>query len=115
MSIATISDTGRQLNKLYEITVEITISNRKIQAVFYSTRKIDTLSKLGNFLNEQQYNKRIRVFGSSYSYQSDVFYLPVSIKYESDSNRYILSYYVNDGDGWRISYFSNATFFVVEV
>ena len=115
MSIATISDTGRQLNKLYEITVEILISNKRIQAVFYSTRKINTLSKLGNFLDEQQYNKQIRVFGSSYSYQSDIFYIPVSIKYESSTNLFIVGYYVNDGDGWRTSYFSNASFFVVEV
>ena len=115
MSIATISDTGRQLNKLYEITVEILISNKRIQAVFYSTHKIDSLSKLGNFLDEQQSNKRIQVFGSSYSYQSDIFYIPVSIRYESSNNLFILSYYVNDGNGWRISYFSNATFYVVEV
>lgn len=115
MSLATVSNIGRQVNKMYEITVEIAVSSsRNLNAIFYSSTKINTFTKLCNFLDQQTYNKRIRVFGTGKLSQNDIFYLPQSIGYDGE-NRCYVSYFANDGDGFRILYFTIANFYVVEV
>lgn len=113
MSISNLSGYGDN-NKIYLVEGTISLSERDVYFCFYSTKKINNIVDLREFLSTKA-NNTINVFGSGYKFSNTICLIPCLIRYMPDTHIIYLYYYMNDENGYRSSTVSSVTFYNKEV